>query len=345
MGLNRIGKSTVVFKKKPKILSYYSVVGKKEGEGPLGKYFDKIMNDDMCGQKTFELAERQILQETIFGALDKNKIDINDIDFMIAGDLTNQIISTSFSARKYEIPLLGVYGACSTMSESLAIGAAMVDGGYARNTICATVSHFSTAERQYRYPLELGNQRPPVSQWTVTGSGCTIIGQSKENKPYISMATFGKVTDYGISDVNNMGAAMAPAASETLEQHFIDTKRCPDDYDLILTGDLGKLGSEILRDLMEHKGYDLKNVYNDCGHMIYGRNQRTFQGGSGAGCSASVLNSCILKKMENGELNRILFMATGALLSTTSSQQGETIPGIAHAVVIERSDKNVANVS
>ena len=345
MRLNRIGKSTIVFKKKPKILSYYSVVGQKEGEGPLGKYFDKILDDDMCGQKSFELAERKLLEQTIFGALEKKNINISDIDFMIAGDLTNQIISTSFSARKYEVPLLGVYGACSTMSESLAVGAAMVDGGYARNTICATVSHFSTAERQYRFPLELGNQRPPASQWTVTGAGCTILGQSSENRPYISMATFGKVTDYGICDVNNMGAAMAPAASETLEQHFIDTKRCPDDYDLILTGDLGKLGSEILRDLMEYKGYNLKNLYNDCGHIIYARDQRTFQGGSGAGCSASVLNSFILKQVETGELNRVLFMATGALLSPISSQQGESIPGIAHAVVIERSKENVVDIS
>ena len=346
MKLNKLGKNTVVFKKKPKILSYYSLVGKKEGEGPLGKFFDRVLNDDLCGQKTFELAERQILEETILGALEKGQIDVNDIDFMIGGDLTNQIISTSFSARKYEIPLIGVYGACSTMSESLALGACLVDGGYANKTICATVSHFSTAERTYRYPLELGNQRPPVSQWTVTGSGCTILGQSDDKtKPYISMATFGKVTDYGISDVNNMGAAMAPASYETLCQHFADTKRTPDDYDLIVTGDLGKLGSEILRDLMEHSGYNLANRYNDCGHMIFARDQRTFQGGSGAGCSASVLNSFILKQMEKGELHRVLLMATGALLSQTSSQQGETIPGIAHAVVIERSEKNADNIS
>lgn len=345
MKLNRVGKETIVFRNRPQILGHYAIVGQKEGNGPFKNYFDRILNDDMCGQKTFELAERQILEETIFGAIDNGRIDRNEIDFMIGGDLTNQITSTSFSARHYELPFVGVYGACSTMSESLAVGACLVDGGFARKTICATVSHFSTAERQYRTPLELGNQRPPVSQWTVTGAGCTVLGTEKKSAPYISMATFGKVTDYGIADANNMGAAMAPAASETLVQHFLDTKRNPDYYDLIVTGDLGKLGSEILRDLMEHRGYKLGNNYCDCGQMIFARDQRTFQGGSGAGCSASVFNSYILKKMESGEYKKVLFMATGALLSQMSSQQGETIPGIAHAIVVERSDENVADIS
>ena len=223
------------------------------------------------------------------------------------------------------------------MSESLALGACLVDGGYAKNVICSTVSHFSTAEKQYRFPLELGNQRPPVSQWTVTGSGCTILS-NKGNGSYISMATFGKVTDYGVSDVNNMGAAMAPAAMETLVEHFNDTGTTPQDYDLIVTGDLGKLGSEIFRDLMEHSGYKLGENYCDCGQMIYGRDQKVFQGGSGAGCSASILNSYILDQMANGVYNKVIFMATGALLSPLSSQQGETIPGISHAVVIERGE-------
>ena len=332
---NRLGHSTIVFKNKPRIVSTYSLVGKKEGDGPFKNYFDQILDDDLCGQKSYEQAERKILEQTIFGAIKKGKIDIDDIDFMLGGDLLNQIISTSFSARHFETPFIGLYGACSTMSESLALGAALVDGGFARRTICATVSHFSSAERQYRYPLELGNQRPPVSQWTVTGSGCTILGSSDHGN-YISMATFGRVTDYGVTDANNMGAAMAPAASETLFEHFEDTKRKPDDYDLIVTGDLGKLGSEILRDLMEHRGYKLGRNYSDCGHMIFARDQHTFQGGSGAGCSASVLNSYILKQMDVGIYNRVLFVATGALLSTTSTQQGESIPCIAHAVVIER---------
>lgn len=340
---SRLGKSTVVFKHKPKIDSYFSMVGKKEGDGPFRKYFDCILNDDRCGKKSYELAERAILERTIFGAIKKGDINLDDIDFIVGGDLLNQIISSSFSARHFEKPFIGLYGACSTMAESLAIGAMLIDGGYAKKAVCATVSHFSTAERQYRTPLELGNQRPPVSQWTVTGSGCTILGNSGKN--YISMATFGKVTDYGVTDANNMGAAMAPAASETLAEHFLDTKRSPEYYDLIVTGDLGKLGSEILRDLMEHRGFKLGTNYSDCGQMIFARNQGTFQGGSGAGCSASILNSYILKQMDAGVFKRVLFVATGALLSTTSTQQGETIPCIAHAIVLERGENDVANIS
>jgi stage V sporulation protein AD len=336
--LNRVGESTVIFRNKPRIASTYSIVGKKEADGPFRDYFDFILTDDLFGQKSYELAERQILEHAIFGAVDKGQIKIKDIDFMIGGDLLNQIISASFSARQFETPFIGLYGACSTMSESLAVGACLVDGGYARKTICATVSHFSTAERQYRFPLELGNQRPPVSQWTVTGAGCTILS-NKGNGSYISMATFGKVTDYGINDANNMGAAMAPAAMETLVQHFKDTDSSPDDYDLIVTGDLGKLGSEILRDLMEHRGYKLGENYCDCGQMMYGRDQKVFQGGSGAGCSASIFNSYICKQLEKGVYKKVLFMATGALLSPVSTQQGETIPGIAHAVVIERGEE------
>ena len=344
MKLNRIGENTVIFKNKPKIASSYSIVGKKEGEGPFKDYFDFILNDDLCGKKSYEIAERHILEHAIFGAVDKGHINLKDIDFIIGGDLLNQITSSSFAARHFEKPFIGLYSACSTMSESLAVGACLVDGGFARNVVCATVSHFSTAEKQYRFPLELGNQRPPVSQWTVTGSGATVLA-NKGKWPYISMATFGKVTDYGINDANNMGAAMAPAAMETLLSHFKDTNTQPSDYDLIVTGDLGKLGSEILRDLMEHSGYKLGENYCDCGQMIFGRNQKVFQGGSGAGCSASILNSYILKQMNKGVYNKVLFMATGALLSPTSTQQGDTIPGIAHAVVIERGENNATNIS
>lgn len=341
---NRIGENTIVFKSRPRIASTYAIVGEKEGKGPFKDYFDFIIKDDLFGQKSYELAERELLEHCIFGALDKGQFKLKDIDFMIGGDLLNQIISTSFSARKFEIPFIGLYSACSTMSQSLALGACLIDGGFARKTICATVSHFSTAERQYRFPLELGNQRPPVSQWTVTGSGCTVLS-NKGKGNYISMATFGKVTDYGINDANNMGAAMAPAAMETLLCHFKDTNTRPEDYDLIVTGDLGKLGSEIFRDLMEHAGYKLGENYCDCGQMIFGRDQKVFQGGSGAGCSASVFNSYINKQIENGKYKKVLFMATGALLSPISTQQGETIPSIAHAVVIERGEEDVADVS
>ena len=263
---------------------------------------------------------------------------VQDIDMLISGDLLNQIISSSFSARHFDSTFIGLYGACSTMAESLAIGACLVDSKNFNNVACCTGSHFSTVERQYRFPLELGNQRPPVSQWTVTGSGCSILSLKGKGN-VISSATFGKVTDYDIKDVNNMGAAMAPAAMRTIIAHFEDTHTTPDDYDLILTGDLGKLGSEIFMDLMEHNGYKLGNNYNDCGQMMFNINQKAYQGGSGPGCSAIVLNGYVYKKLLEGKFKKVLFAATGALLSPLSSQQGDSIPGICHAVVIERGEE------
>lgn len=335
---NKIGDQTIIFKNEPKIISHYSVVGEKEGNGNFKNYYHYILKDDLFGEKSFEHAERKMLEFAISNSIKGANLKIADVDLIIGGDLLNQIISASFTARHFDRPFLGVYGACSTMAESLAIGATFVDGKYLKNVVCATGTHFSTAERQYRFPLELGNQRPPTSQWTVTGAGSSVLSLNGCGHK-IKMATLGKVTDYGIKDVNNMGAAMAPAAMSTLISHFKDTKTTPDDYDLILTGDLGKLGSEILMDLMEHNGYKLGKNYNDCGQMIYNNNQKTFQGGSGCGCSAAVLNSFVLKKMDEGVFKRVLFAATGALLSTLSSQQGDTIPGICHAVVIEKDDK------
>ena len=252
----------------------------------------------------------------------------------MAGDLLNQIISSSYAARNFDVAFLGLFGACSTMAESLAIGATFIDSSHFDKLVCATGSHFSSAERQFRFPLELGNQRPPASQWTVTGSGATVLSKTGKG-PKITMATFGKVIDFGINDVNDMGAAMAPAAMNTMLAHFKDTGRTPDDYDLIVTGDLGKLGSEILVDLMEYNGIKLGLNYNDCGQMYFTRNQNTLSGGSGCGCSATVFNSFIISKLRKGELKRVLFMPTGALMSTTASQQGETIPGVCHAIVIE----------
>ena len=278
-----------------------------------------------------------MIEQSLRGAVENAGIKFGDVRLFLSGDLLNQIISSSYAARSFDIPYVGVFGACSTMAESLALGACLVDGGHFDTVACATSSHFSTAERQFRFPLELGNQRPPTSQWTVTGSGSTILS-CKGHGPRITCATFGKVTDYGINDVNNMGAAMAPAAMNTLIAHFKDTKTKPEDYDLILSGDLGKLGSEILIDLMEDHGYKLGLNYKDCGQMIFKRNQNVLMGGSGCGCSATVLNSIILDKIIKGEYKKVLFMATGALLSTTSSQQGESIPGIAHAIVIEGED-------
>ncbi len=328
------GQQTVFFKNKPIIIGHYSLVGPKEGKGPLRDYFSKIEEDDLFGQKTYEKAERTMIEQSLRGAVENAGIKFGDVRLFLSGDLLNQIISSSYAARSFDIPYVGVFGACSTMAESLALGACLVDGGHFDTVACATSSHFSTAERQFRFPLELGNQRPPTSQWTVTGSGSTILS-CKGHGPRITCATFGKVTDYGISDVNNMGAAMAPAAMNTLIAHFKDTHTKPEDYDLILTGDLGKLGSEILIDLMEDHGYKLGLNYKDCGQMIFKRNQNVLMGGSGCGCSATVLNSIILDKIIKGEYKKVLFMATGALLSTTSSQQGDTIPGIAHAIVIE----------
>jgi len=333
----KIGKQTILFKNQPSILGFSAVAGIKEGLGNFKDYFDIILEDDMLGEKSFEHAERQLFLLSIRNAIENAKLKLNDIDILVSGDLLNQIISASFSARELELPYLGVYGACSTMAESLAVGAMLIDSGYMNNVACCTGSHFSSAERQYRFPLELGNQRPPTSQWTVTGAGCTILS-TKDTKIKIVSATFGKVVDYGINDVNNMGAAMAPAAMSTIIAHFKDTKTTVNDYDMILTGDLGKLGSEILIDLMEREGYKLGKKYKDCGQMVFNDKQKTFQGGSGAGCSAIVLNSYIFKKMIKGEYKRILFCATGALLSTLSSQQGDTIPGICHAVEIIRSE-------
>ena len=328
---------TIIFKNPPHIIGNYSIVGPKEGEGTFGKYFDYIMKCDYFGETTYEKAERKMLEHAIFGAIDSAMLNSKDIDILLCGDLLNQIISSSYAARSYDLCYLGVFGACSTMALSLAVGASLVNAGYFKHVACATSSHFSSAERQFRYPLELGNQRPPTAQWTCTAAGCAVLAPDG-NGPIITSATFGKVIDFGIADVNNMGAAMAPSAMNTMLAHFNDTNTTPDDYDLIVTGDLGKLGSEILVDLMEEEGIKLGVNYCDCGQMIFTHDQNVFMGGSGCGCSASILNSFILRKIKEGVYKKVLFIATGALLSPTSCQQGETIPGVSHAVVIEKGE-------
>lgn len=325
---------TILLKKQPKIIGSYSIVGPKEGKGNFGAYFDYVMKDDCFGEKTYEKAERKMLETAITGGIQKAKLSAKDIDLLLAGDLLNQIISSSYAARAFDFPFLGVYGACSTMAESMAVASVMIDGGYCKNIVCCTGSHFSTAERQYRFPLELGNQRPPTSQWTITGAGSCVLSLDGVG-PRVTSVTFGRVVDWGIVDVNNMGAAMAPAARDTMLNHFKNTKTSPDDYDLIVTGDLGKLGSEILIDLMEDEGVTLGVNYGDCGQMYFKREQQTLCGGSGAGCCASVFNSYIMAKFRDGQYKKILFMPTGALLSTTSSQQGESVPAVCHAIVIE----------
>lgn len=325
---------TIILKKQPRIIGSYTIVGPKEGNGNFGPYFDYVMKDDCFGEKTYEKAERKMLESAVTGVIEKAKLSVKDIDIMIAGDLLNQIVSSSYAARAFQFPFLGVYGACSTMAESIAVGSVLIDGGYFDNVVCCTGSHFSTAERQYRFPLELGNQRPPTSQWTVTGAGSCILSLKGEG-PRVTMVTFGKVIDWGISDVNNMGAAMAPAVRDTMLRHFKNTKTSPDDYDLLVTGDLGKLGSEILIDLMEDEGITLGVNYCDCGQMYFKREQKTLCGASGAGCCATVFNSYLMAKMRDGQYKKILFLPTGALLSATSTQQGDTIPGVCHAIVIE----------
>ena len=330
----RKGAQTLVFESKPVILSRAAIGGKKEGEGPLAAHFDFLGKDAKLGQKTFEKAESKLQELALDTAKRKLGISYEDIDVLFAGDLLNQCISSSFAARGTSIPFLGLYGACSTMAESLLLAAAFVDAGFADTAAALTSSHFASAERQYRFPLGYGGQRTPTSQWTVTGSGCCIVGKSGHG-PRIEAATIGKIQDFGIKDANNMGAAMAPAAIDTIRQHFEDFHRRPQDYDLIVTGDLGLLGKQIVLEQLQQDGFDLAGRYNDCGVMIFDtERQDVHAGGSGCGCSASVLCGHLLRRMREGELHRLLFCATGALLSPVSSWQGESIPGVCHAVSI-----------
>ncbi len=335
----RIGKRTVCLPSKPGVLAWASVAGQKEHHGPHGDEFDEIIPDELNGEQSFEAAERSILEQAVKRCAKKGNKALADIQMLLAGDLLNQIISAGFAARNLQIPFYGLYGACSTMSESLSIGSMLADGGFGERIICATCSHFCTAERQYRAPLELGNQRTPTAQWTVTGAGAVMIGGGKaaEQAPIcITHTTCGKVIDLGIADQNNMGAAMAPAAADTICAHMQDLGRTFSDYDLVVTGDLGKLGRSILIELLEQKQMAIdENKLFDCGCEIFAPEQDTHCGGSGCGCAASMLCAHILPQIAKGKLQRVLFMATGALLSPTSSMQGETIPGVAHAVVLE----------
>jgi len=334
--MKKIGEQTYSFDKNIFVVCGASVVGEKEGQGPVKDYFDHIEQDDKMGEKTFEKGERKMLMKAINTAISKSKMHKDDIDLYVGGDLMNQLVSSNYTASEIRIPFLGVYNACATMTESLIIGSTFLDAGGVKNCLCATGSHFSTAERQYRYPLEFGNQRQAYAQWTVTGMGATIVSTEKESNIKITKVTIGKVTDYGVVDIANMGAAMAPSAMETLVSFFKDTNTGPKDYDVIATGDLGKLGSDIMKDLMTDKGYDIETNYIDCGHMIYKIKQDSMQGGSGAGCSACVFNSYFIDKLKKGDFKKVILISTGALMSTTTNQQGDSIPGIAHLVLFER---------
>jgi len=331
----RVGKQTVETPSKPRIIATASIVGPKEGEGPLKDYFDIILEDDLNGKDTYEKAESSMMYTAVNEVIKKANFKEENIDYLLAGDLLNQLTSACFAAKDMDIPFIGLFGACSTMTESLAMGSLMIDGGYANHVVAATSSHFSSAERQFRFPLEYGSQRPPTAQWTVTGSGAMLLGR-EGNFPYISYVTMGKVKDYGVNDVNNMGEAMAPAAVDTIAQHLKDTGRTPDYYDIIATGDLGKVGKRITKELLLEHGFELKDNYIDCGDEIFDHEkQKTNSGGSGCGCSAVVDCGYIYKNMLNGKFKRVLLVSTGALLSSTSCFQGLNIPGIAHAVAVE----------
>ncbi len=330
----KIGSSTYHLPASPAILSFASAGGKKESEGPLGDCFDLIFTDTRMGEKTWEKAESAMQKAAMNKALEKASLSPAAIDLLFAGDLLNQCISSGYAARDAAIPLFGLYGACSTMAESLALSAMLLDGGFG-NYICAmTSSHFCTAERQYRTPLEYGSQRTPTAQWTATAVGAVILSKTGEG-PFITDVTIGTVTDWGIRDANNMGAAMAPAAYDTIKQHLADTGRTPEDYDLIVTGDLGQLGKQLVEELFHRDGVDLGDGYNDCGVMLYDLNRQDVHcGGSGCGCSAAVLTGLILNEMRRGVWNRVLFCGTGALHSPVALGQGESVPGICHAVAI-----------
>jgi stage V sporulation protein AD len=335
LAANSVGKQTVKLNNAPSVIATASIVGPKEGQGPLGQYFDKVLDDDLYGEKSWEKAEAKFFQEAVEKVIVKGHKDKQEINYLLGGDLLNQLISSDFAARQLGIPFFGLYGACSTMSEAMALGAMLVDGGYADNIVCAVSSHFSTAERQYRFPLELGVQRPLTAHWTVTGAGAALVSNQGEG-PYITMVTVGKVVDMGIKDSNDMGSAMAPAAADTIMAHFMDTGLTANDYDLIITGDLGRYGKDITDELVKKAGYDISAKHFDCGVEIFSPSQDPHAGGSGCGCSACVLAAYLIPHMWDGTYNSMLFLATGALLSPTSSQQGESVPGIAHAVSIHR---------
>ncbi|HJV45894.1 MAG TPA: stage V sporulation protein AD [Bacillota bacterium] len=330
----RVSRQTWQFTSDIRILGSGVSVGPLEGKGPLASEFDTIHSDNYAKQDSWEKAEQRMMKEAAQTAIEKSKLQSEQVDMWLAGDLLNQIITANYTGRELDLPMLGLFGACSTSMEGLALASALVDAGFADYVLTGCSSHNSTAERQFRYPTEYGGQKPPYAQWTVTGAGAAIVGKGGDG-PKVTHATIGKVVDLGIKDPFDMGSAMAPAAADTLTTHFSDLDRNPDDYDLIVTGDLGKVGYAILKDLMKDMGYNMDPVYTDCGMMIYAPNQEVFSGGSGCGCSAVVTYSHIMNRIRHGAFKRVLVVATGALFSPTSFQQGESIPCIAHGVVVE----------
>lgn len=355
----RIGQRTLRFDEAPRILSHAAAVGKKEGAGPLGARFDFVAPDDRMGQKSWELAESELQKTAIRTALQKGGLSRDDLDLVLAGDLLNQCTGSFLASMQSDVPYLGQYGACSTMAQGLALGACLLAGGAARRLLAAASSHFCSAERQYRFPLAYGGQRTPTAQWTATAAGAAVLaaGQPRRKSApqgaetaagrsgqdaadgdlLITHALFGKMVEMGVTDANNMGAAMAPAAYDTLSTLLADLGAQPRDFDCIVTGDLGHVGADILLTLLREDGIDLSPVYSDCGSLLFGEKQDAHAGGSGCGCSAAVLCGPLLRDMHAGKIRRLVFAGTGAMMSPTSVQQGQPIAGICHAVVIERS--------
>ena len=329
------GKQSLCFTEAPFIISTANIVGKKEGEGPLAGHFDVIGEDDKFGQNTWEEAESTLQKEAFTMAVGRAGLKKEDIRYLFAGDLLGQTMATSFGVLDFQVPLFGLYGACSTCGESLSLGAMCVAAGYADHVVTMTSSHFASAEKQFRFPLEYANQRPKSATWTVTGSAAFVLGKER-GMAKITGITTGKIVDFGIKDSMNMGGCMAPAACDTIARNFSDFGRKPSDYDAVFTGDLGSIGQKILLDLLSEQNIQLSPIHKDCGILIYDNpSQDTHAGGSGCGCSAVVLASYILPKVVSGEWKRILFVPTGALLSKVSFNEGDSIPGIAHGVVIE----------
>lgn len=332
-----VGKQSLIFEKKPYLIGSASVVGSKEAEGPMGQLFDKVGYDDKFGADNWEGAEGNLQSEALELALEKCGLKAEELDILYAGDLLGQSIASSFGLAAYPIAHVGLYGACSTCGLSLSMGSMAVAAGFAKNAACVTSSHFASAEKEFRFPLAYGNQRPKSATWTVTGSGAFILSgeQGEQAWAQIDGITIGKIVDYGIRDSMNMGACMAPAAADTIRQHLEDFGRTPEDYDKIITGDLGSVGQKLLFDLLNEQGISIEKQHMDCGMEVYdAERQKTDAGGSGCGCSAVVLSAYVLKKLEEGVWKRVLFVPTGALLSKTSFNEGQTIPGIAHAVVL-----------
>lgn len=342
--IKRIGKRTLALENRPYLLGHAAAVGKKEGEGPLGERFDYVAKNDRMGQRSWELAESELQKTAIRLALRKATLPERSLDLILAGDLLNQCIGSFLASMHANVPYLGQYGACSTMAQGLALGGCLVESGAADRLLAAASSHFCSAERQYRFPLAYGGQRTPTAQWTATAAGAAVLGSepvpngAEPCDVRVTHVLFGRMVEMGVRDAANMGAAMAPAAADTLSALLEDLGAQPRDFDCIVTGDLGHIGADLLLTLLRGDSIDLSPVYSDCGSLIFGDEQDAHAGGSGCGCSAAVLCGPLLRDMHRGKIHRLVFAGTGAMMSPTSVQQGQPIAGICHAVVLERSE-------